>query len=77
MTHAFSASRCARAVLVVVAVLAASLAAPAAAGAAESTELFFSEYVEGSANNKDLEIYTPKHVDEDVAAALAAEASLG
>ncbi|GJM33416.1 MAG: hypothetical protein DHS20C18_24170 [Saprospiraceae bacterium] len=33
------------------------------------TELFFSEYIEGSGNNKCLEIYNPAEVDVDLAAA--------
>jgi hypothetical protein len=38
-------------------VAAVALAAPATAFAATPTELFFSEYIEGSSNNKALEIY--------------------
>ncbi|MFL6165432.1 MAG: lamin tail domain-containing protein, partial [Ornithinibacter sp.] len=42
--------------------------APVAASAAASTDLFFSEYVEGSSNNKALEIYNGTGAAVDLAA---------
>lgn len=47
--------------------LAASAVAPSAASA-QSTELFFSEYIEGSGNNKALEIFNGTGVTVDLAA---------
>jgi uncharacterized protein len=44
------------------------LAAPTATRAAHSTDLFFSEYVEGSSNNKALEIYNGTGAPIDLAA---------
>jgi predicted extracellular nuclease len=45
------------AMLLVAGLMPASMAAPARATAAAPTELFFSEYIEGSSNNKALEVY--------------------
>src|SRR5215213_1409563 len=43
-------------------------ALPATADATSSTELFFSEYIEGSSNNKALEIYNGTGATVDLAA---------
>ena len=56
-----------RSLVVAVVLLVCGLAGPSIASAA-STDLFFSEYVEGSSNNKALEIFNDTGATVDLAA---------
>ena len=52
-----------------------ALPAPRAVQAAEPVELFFSEYIEGSSNNKALEIYNGTGAAVDLAAGRIVDAN--